>query len=160
MGAVFTDGSHYLTSKFYLCGLFFFLFLLFGGLTFLIPYFIFVVLVGMSGVMEEFSLGRFFGAGPVGAFGGAMENGGKSKKLGEGLGAIPVIGAMGIAIGYSVVMGWIFKYTGMSLTGALYAMGQDMATIGGHILETMLGEDFFEEMEAGGLYYGKLTLGS
>ena len=36
----------------------------------------------------------------------------------------------------------------------------DMATIGGHILETMLGEDFFEEMEAGGLYYGKLTLGS
>ena len=103
----------------------------FGGLTFLIPYFIFVVLVGMSGVMEEFSLGRFFGAGPVGAFGGAMENGGKSKKLGEGLGAIPVIGAMGIAIGYSVVMGWIFKYTGMSLTGALYAMGQDMAVIGG-----------------------------
>ena len=43
----------------------------------------------MSGVMEEFSLGRFFGAGPVGAFGGAMENGGKSKKLGEGLGACP-----------------------------------------------------------------------
>ena len=36
----------------------------------------------------------------------------------------------------------------------------DMATIGGQILETMLGMDFFEEMEAGGLYYGKLTLGS
>ena len=103
----------------------------YGGLTFLIPYFIFVVLVGASGVMEEFSLGRWGGAGPVGSFGKAMENGGKSKKLGEGLGVIPVIGAMGIAIGYTVVMGWIFKYTGMSLTGALYGMGQDMAVIGG-----------------------------
>ena len=103
----------------------------YGGLTFLIPYFIFVVVVGASGVMEEFSLGRWGKAGPVGSFGKAMEDGGKSKKLGEALGAIPVIGSMGIAIGYSVVMGWIFKYTAMSLTGGLYAMGQDMAVIGG-----------------------------
>ena len=35
----------------------------------------------------------------------------------------------------------------------------DIATIGGQILEFMLGENFFEEMEAGGLYYGKLTIG-
>ena len=41
----------------------------FGGLTFLIPYFILVVLIGASGVMEEFALGRWAGAGPVGAFG-------------------------------------------------------------------------------------------
>ena len=102
----------------------------YGGLTFLIPYFIFVVLVGMSGVMEEFALGRW-GGGPVEAFGSAMENGGKSKKLGSAIGALPVIGAMGLAIGYSVVMGWIFKYTWMGINGSLFAMGQDMATIGG-----------------------------
>ena len=102
----------------------------YGGMTFLLPYFLFVVLIGMSGVMEEFSLGRW-GGGPVEAFGAAMENGGKSKKLGSAIGALPVIGSMGLAIGYSVVMGWIFKYTGMSLTGGLYAMGQDMAVIGG-----------------------------
>lgn len=102
----------------------------YGGLTFLIPYFIFVVVVGMSGVMEEFSLGRW-GGGPVEAFGSAMENGGKSKKLGAAIGALPVIGAMGLAIGYSVVMGWIFKYTWMGISGSLFAMGQDMATIGG-----------------------------
>ena len=102
----------------------------YGGLTFLIPYFIFVVLVGMSGVMEEFALGRW-GGGPVEAFGSAMENGGKSKKLGAAIGALPVIGAMGLAIGYSVVMGWIFKYTWMGISGSLFAMGQDMATIGG-----------------------------
>ena len=34
----------------------------FGGLTFLIPYFIFVVLIGASGVMEEFALGRWASA--------------------------------------------------------------------------------------------------
>ena len=103
----------------------------YGGLTFLIPYFIFVVLIGMSGVMEEFALGRWGGAGPVGSFGKATEERSGNRKLGEIIGAIPVIGAMGLAIGYTVVMGWIFKYTWMGISGGLYAMGQDMATIGG-----------------------------
>jgi len=103
----------------------------YGGLTFLLPYFLFVVLIGMSGVMEEFALGRWGGAGPVGSFGKAVENGGGKRGVGEIIGALPVVGSMGLAIGYSVVMGWIFKYTGMSLTGGLYAMGQDMAVIGG-----------------------------
>ena len=55
----------------------------YGGLTFLIPYFIFVIVISQSGMMEEFSLGRWAGYGPVGSFGKAMENGGKSKKAGE-----------------------------------------------------------------------------
>ena len=50
-------------------------------------------------------------------------------------------------------------YAGIVLYPEAFA-DVDMATIGGEILEMMLGEDFFEEMEAGGLYYGKLTLGS
>ncbi len=103
----------------------------YGGMTFLLPYFLFVVLIGMSGVMEEFSLGRWGGAGPVGSFGKAMEERTGKRTVGEIIGALPVIGSMGLAIGYSVVMGWIFKYTGMSITGGLYAMGQDMAVIGG-----------------------------
>ena len=41
----------------------------YGGLTFVIPYIICVVLIGSTGVMEEFALGRWAGAGPVGAFG-------------------------------------------------------------------------------------------
>ena len=102
----------------------------YGGMTFLLPYFIFVVLIGMSGVMEEFSLGRW-GGGPMAAFGKATEERTGKAGPGKALGAIPIIGSMGIAIGYSVVMGWIFKYTFMSLTGGLYAMGQDMAVIGG-----------------------------
>ena len=103
----------------------------YGGLTFLIPYFIFVVLIGSSGVIEEFALGRRAGAGPVGAF--AMctrERTGKGAS-GAAIGALPIIGAMGLAIGYSVVMSWIFKYAFMSLSGDLYAMGTDMNIIGG-----------------------------
>jgi len=103
----------------------------YGGLTFLIPYFIFVVLIGATGVIEEFALGRAAGAGPVGAFGMCTENRGGSRRLGEAIGALPVIGSMGLAIGYSVVMGWIFKYAFMGINGSLFAMGQDMATIGG-----------------------------
>lgn len=103
----------------------------YGGLTFLLPYFLFVLLIGASGVMEEFSLGRWGGAGPVGSFGKCTEERLGSKRPGEIIGALPVIGSMGLAIGYSVVMGWIFKYTKMSLTGELFAMGQDMNVIGG-----------------------------
>lgn len=101
----------------------------YGGMTFLLPYFLFVVLIGMSGVMEEFSLGRWGGAGPVGSFGKAVEDRGGKRRIGEVIGAIPVIGSMGLAIGYTVVMGWIFKYTKMAISGELFAMGQNMDNI-------------------------------
>ncbi len=103
----------------------------YGGLTFLLPYFIFVVLIASSGVMEEFALGRKAGAGPVGAFGMCTEERTGKRSIGEWIGVIPIIGAMGLSIGYTVVLGWIFKYTEMSFTGGVYAMGQDMGTIGG-----------------------------
>lgn len=32
-----------------------------------------------------------------------------------------------LAIGYTVVLGWIFKYTFMSLSGSLFSLGTDMA---------------------------------
>ncbi len=103
----------------------------YGGLTFLIPYFIFVLLIGSTGVIEEFALGRAAGAGPVGAFGKCTEVRCGKKRVGEAIGAIPVLGSLALAIGYTVVVGWIFKYTFMSFTGELFAMGQDMAVIGG-----------------------------
>ncbi|WP_209341176.1 sodium-dependent transporter [Flavonifractor sp. AGMB03687] len=103
----------------------------YGGMTFLLPYFLFVVLIGMSGVMEEFALGRAAGAGPIGAFGYATEDRTGKKKVGEAIGLLPVLGSMGLAIGYTVVLSWIFKYAFDSITGSMYAMGTDMATIGG-----------------------------
>ena len=102
----------------------------FGGLTFLIPYFIFVVLIGSTGVIGEFALGRSAKAGPIGAFGKCTELRTGKKNVGEMIGIIPIIGSMALAIGYTVVMGWIFKYTFMSFSGSLFAMGQDMSIIG------------------------------
>ena len=49
-------------------------------------------------------------------------------------------------------------YAGMVLYPEAFADVQ-MEIIGAQILQTMLGENFYEEMEAGGLFYGKLTLG-
>ena len=40
-----------------------------GGMTFLIPYVLFVVLIGASGVIEEMALGRAAKGGPIKAFG-------------------------------------------------------------------------------------------
>ena len=60
----------------------------YGGLTFLLPYFLFVVLIGCSGVMEEFALGRWGGAGPVGSFGKATAERG-SRRVGEAIGWCP-----------------------------------------------------------------------
>lgn len=102
-----------------------------GGMDFLIPYFLCVLLIGSTGVIEEFALGRSTGAGPIGAFGRCTEVRNGNRKLGETIGLIPIIGSLSLAIGYTVVMGWIFKYTKMSFTGELLAMGQDMDVIGG-----------------------------
>lgn len=93
----------------------------FGGAAFLIPYFIFVVLLGFSGVIGEMAFGRGMRSGPLGAFAKAMELrfGKKGRLPGKIIGAIPVIGSLGIAIGYSVVVGWFFKYLFSAVTGTL-----------------------------------------
>lgn len=101
-----------------------------GGLTFLVPYFLFVILIGSTGIIEEIALGRSAQAGPIGAFGRCTEVR-SGKKYGQWIGAIPVVGALCLAIGYTVVVGWIFKYTFMAFSGDLAGMGQDMDAIGG-----------------------------
>ena len=94
----------------------------YGGATFLIPYFIFVMLIGSTGVIGEMAFGRATGMGPIGAFGKATEMRTGKKRLGETLGLLPVAGSLALAIGYSVVVGWIFKYTFGSLTGSVFSV--------------------------------------
>lgn len=89
----------------------------FGGAAFLIPYFIFVILIGFTGVIGEMAFGRAMGTGPLGAFKEAMKM--RGRKHGDLIGLIPVIGSLGIAIGYSVVVGWILRFTVGALTGSL-----------------------------------------
>ena len=77
-----------------------------GGMTFLIPYVLFVILIGSTGVIEEMALGRATKGGPIKAFGDCMQM-------------------------RTVVVGWIFKYTYLAFSGKLSAMGNDMSAIGG-----------------------------
>ena len=93
---------------------------MYGGGSYLIPYFIFVALIGFTGVIGEMSFGRATKSGPVDAFGYACGTKNK-RKLGEAIGFIPVLGALAMAIGYTVVMGWILKYMIGAFTGKTLA---------------------------------------
>lgn len=94
----------------------------YGGATFLIPYLIFVVIIGSTGVIGEMAFGRATRSGPVDAFGAATKMRFGSAKPGRLLGLIPVLGSLAMAIGYSVVTGWIFKYAADALTGTLSSL--------------------------------------
>lgn len=93
---------------------------MYGGGSYLLPYFLFVALISFTGVIGEMSFGRASRSGPVDAFGYACEIKGH-RSTGELLGYIPVLGALAMAIGYTVVMGWILKYMVGSFTGATLA---------------------------------------
>lgn len=102
-----------------------------GGMTFLLPYVLFVILIASTGVIEEMALGRAAKSGPIKAFGKCTEIRTGNKRTGEVIGVIPVIGSLALAIGYSVVVGWLFKYTFFALSGGLFHLGQDVAAIEG-----------------------------
>ena len=95
----------------------------YGGGTFLLPYFLFVIMIGLSGVIGEMAFVRAARSGPIGAFGQAMASRGKGRRLGEAIGYIPVLGSLALAIGYSVIVGWILRYSAGSLTGTTLAPG-------------------------------------
>ena len=88
----------------------------YGGAAFLIPYFLFIFIIGLSGVIGEMAFGRAMGTGPLGAFGKASRM--RGGNWGEWIGIIPVVGSLGIGIGYSVVVGWILRFLAGSFTGS------------------------------------------
>ena len=90
----------------------------YGGAAFLIPYFIFVALFGMVGLSAEFAIGRRAKTGTLGAYEYCWNARGKGK-IGYLLGWIPLFGSLGIAIGYSVILGWVLKTLFAGVTGEL-----------------------------------------
>ncbi|MEG2096947.1 MAG: sodium-dependent transporter [Pseudoflavonifractor sp.] len=89
-----------------------------GGGAFLIPYFIFVALFSYAGLSGEFALGRLTGTGTMGSFDYAMKS--RGKRGGRLIGVLPLLGVLGIAIGYSVVVGWVLRYTAGAVTGSIF----------------------------------------
>ena len=68
------------------------------------------------------AFGRATRSGPIHAFGEATRLRFGTEHPGKLLGLIPVLGSLALAIGYSVVTGWIFKYTAQSFTGSLSSL--------------------------------------
>lgn len=92
----------------------------YGGAAFLIIYFGFIILFGMVGLSGEFAFGRLTRTGPIGSYAHAMKT--RGKKWGGFLGAIPLCGSLGIAIGYAIIVGWILRYLFGSLSGVMFSM--------------------------------------
>ncbi len=86
----------------------------YGGAAFLIPYLIFIALFGLVGLSAEFSLGRMAKTGTLGAYAYCWKN-----KFGKYIGWLPLLGSLGIAIGYSVILGWVFRSIQGVLTNEL-----------------------------------------
>lgn len=86
----------------------------YGGAAFLIPYLIFISLFGLVGLSAEFALGRMAKTGTLGAYAYCWKN-----KFGKYIGWLPLLGSLGIAIGYSVILGWVFRSIQGVLTNEL-----------------------------------------
>lgn len=87
----------------------------YGGAAFLIPYLIFITLFGLVGLSAEFALGRMAKTGTLGAYAYCWKN-----KFGKYIGWLPLLGSLGIAIGYSVILGWIFRSIQGVVTNELF----------------------------------------
>lgn len=88
-----------------------------GGAAFLLPYFLFIILLGIIGLMAEMCFGRMYKQGSLGAIRTVFKE--KNKAGGKILSAIPTLGLMGIFMFYTVVIGWVLKYFYISITGQI-----------------------------------------
>ena len=103
---------------------------MYGGGAYLLLYIIFVALISFTGVIGEMSFGRAAKSGPIDAFGLACGIKRKKESSAKYSGLIPVLGSLAMAIGYTVVMGWILKYMIGSFTGSTLSP-QDTADFAG-----------------------------
>jgi len=92
----------------------------YGGAAFLVVYLFFVIVLGTTGLMEEFAFGRSQRKGAISSF----ENVFKKKNIsgGDKIGVLPVLGVTGVFIFYTIVMGWIIKYFTFSVTSGFSAL--------------------------------------
>lgn len=89
----------------------------YGGAAFLIPYCLFVGILGTTGLMGEFALGRSRKKGSYGGIKEIFKE--KNLPLGSLIATIPTIGLAGIFLFYTIVVGWILRYFCAFLSGTL-----------------------------------------
>lgn len=90
----------------------------YGGAAFLVPYLFFICLFGLTGLSAEFAIGRKAKTGTLGSYELCWSQRGM-KQVGRMLGWIPLMGSLGISIGYSIIIGWVLRSLGGSLSGVI-----------------------------------------
>lgn len=91
-----------------------------GGFAFLIPYFIFIALFSAVALSAEFAIGRWAKTGTLGSYRKAFQNrSAKLSKTGGAVGWLPLVGSLGISIGYAVIISYLLKALFDSATGTL-----------------------------------------
>jgi len=91
-----------------------------GGAAFLIPYITCVIVLGITALIGEITMGRLTGTGPIGAFKKALEMRGKKGRLGVTIGWICVLVALVQAIGYTLVVAWVIRFLVDSIIGPAF----------------------------------------
>lgn len=116
-----------------------------GGGAFLVAYLIFIALFSVVGLSAEYAIGRRSRTGTLGSYRAAWATRGeKSGKIGGAVGWLPLIGSLCIAIGYAVIIAYVFKAFWGSVTGELMQVdtaawfgtfsGNDFSVIPFHII--------------------------
>nr|WP_205570526.1 sodium-dependent transporter [Corynebacterium lactis] len=95
-----------------------------GGGAFLLIYVFFVLLFSLVALPTEFAVGRLARTGTVGSYRNAWATRGRGLgKIGGALGWLPLAGSMCIAIGYAIIVAYVFKALFDSATGTLMSAG-------------------------------------
>lgn len=93
----------------------------YGGATFLLIYIFFIALFSNIGLSTEFAIGRKTRTGTLGSYKYAWSNKGK-EELGGKIGWLPLIGSLGISIGYAVIVAWVLRTLLGAISGKLFTM--------------------------------------
>lgn len=93
----------------------------YGGAAFLIPYILFVLLFGYVGLSGEFAIGRKAKTGTLGSFELCWKDRKFGKYVGK-LGWIPLMGSLGIATGYAIILGWVLRSLLGTMNGDIFNM--------------------------------------
>ena len=101
----------------------------YGGAAFLVPYLFFVYVLGTTGLMGEYGLGRRAARGPMGAYDNVLRA--KGLRFGRLLGAYPTLAVWAVMIFYAIVTGWVVHYFFTSVTGAYLEADSAAAYFGG-----------------------------
>ena len=93
----------------------------YGGAAFLIPYILFVTLFGYVGLSAEFAIGRMAQTGTLGSYKLCWEKR-KHGETGGLMGWLPLLGSLGIATGYAVIIGWVLRSLWGAISGQLFML--------------------------------------